>query len=85
LTLIKVRVRQLAADLFDDLDVLQVCRALPELSVTDVRTGIAGSDLEAKNGIHSEICEVIFVLRQNLGRKGGSGDVEEILPESLRI
>ena len=30
LTLVQVRVGELAADLFDDLNVLEVCRALPK-------------------------------------------------------
>jgi hypothetical protein len=35
--------------------------------------------LKAKNSIYCEIGEIIFVLRENFGRKSSASDIEKIV------
>ena len=43
------------------------------------------TDLEPENSVDGEVGEVVLVLREDLGREGGSSDVDEILTESSRV
>lgn len=81
-TLVEVRVRELSTLLLDDLDVLQIGRAL-RTSVKLERE--RRSDLQAKHGRDGELCKVVLVGGKDLGGEGGAGDGEEVATERLGV
>ena len=74
-TFIQIRIFELSTNLFDYLDVFEICRTLIAIQEI-VHLYTMDTNLESQNCIDSKVCKVVFVLGKDFGRKSCSSDVE---------